>query len=220
MTPADATCWTLIAAAAGGHADSRVRFAQLYLPVARGYFAARWHTSPLRSAVDDAVQDVFVECFKPNGVLGKVNESPADGFRPFFHGVLRNVARRHEEKHRPGVPLPDEAPADESSLGKAFDRAWAVSLLREAARVQAEVAGDDERKRRRVELLRLRFQGGLPIRDIAARWGEGAARLHHEYATAREEFRTALQRVVAFHMPSATESRVDDTCRELLACLG
>lgn len=215
---ADATCWTLIGAAAGGDAAARGDFARRYQPVARHYFDARWQTSPLRSAVDDAVQDVFVECFKPNGVLGKANASPGDGFRPFFHGVLRNVARRHEEKHRPVVPLPEDQPADESSLGRAFDRAWARALLREAARVQAELA-DDERKRRRVELLRLRFQDGLPIRDIAARWNEDAAKVHHEYATARDEFRTALTRVVAFHLPSATPDQLDDACRGLLKSL-
>jgi DNA-directed RNA polymerase specialized sigma24 family protein len=219
VTAADATCWTLIGAAAGGDAAARGDFARRYQPVARDYFAARWHTSPLRAAVDDAVQDVFVECFKPNGVLGKASDSPGEGFRPYFHGVLRNVARRHEEKRRPAVELQDR-PADDSSLGKAFDRAWARSLLREAARVQAEVAGDDARKRRRVELLRLRFQEGLAIRDIAAKWNEDAAKLHHEYAAARDEFRAALRRVVAFHLPGAAGSQLDDACRELLGSLG
>jgi RNA polymerase sigma-70 factor (ECF subfamily) len=220
MNPADATCWTLIGAAAGGDAAARNEFARLYQPVARSYFAARWQLSPLRSIVDDAVQDVFVECFKPGGVLGKVNESPADGFRPFFHGVLRNVARRHEERHRPALPLPDEQAADDTSLSAAFDRAWARSLLQEAARVQSEMARGDERATRRVKLLRLRFQDGLPIRDIAAKWGDDAAKLHHEYATAREEFRAALRRVVAFHLPAATPEQLTDACRGLLGSLG
>jgi RNA polymerase sigma-70 factor (ECF subfamily) len=162
---------------------------------------------------------VFLECFKPNGVLGKVNEAPGDGFRPFFHGVLRNVARRHEEKHKPAVAMPEDQPADDVSLGRAFDKAWARSLLREAARVQAELATGNERATRRVEVLRLRFQEGLPIRDIAVRWGEEAAKLHHEYATAREEFRAALQRVMTFHMPAATAAQVDAACRDLLALL-
>jgi RNA polymerase sigma factor (sigma-70 family) len=223
VTTPDATCWTLIGAAVGGDVAARDEFARLYQPVARTYFAARWHTSPLRSAADDAVQDVFVECFKPSGVLGKANDSPGDGFRPFFHGVLRNVARRHEERqnadrsHRGRL---QDAAADESSLGKAFDRAWAVSLLREAARVQAELAGDDERKRRRVELLRLRFQEGLPIREIAGRWDADPAKLHHEYATARDEFRSALHRVLTFHMPTAPAADVDAAGRELLRSLG
>jgi hypothetical protein len=156
--------------------------------------------------VDDAIQDVFVECFKPNGVLGKASESPGAGFRPFFHGVLRNGARRHEDRPHGGrlQEMPSDPPAEDASLGRAFDKAWAKSMLREAARVQAGLATGNERATRRVELLRLRFQEGLPIRDIAARWDDDAAKLHHEYATVREEFRTALQRVMTFHLPAAT----------------
>ena len=106
------------------------------------------------------------------------------------------------------------------SLSRALDRAWALSLLQEAARVQAELAAKNcDRAVRRVELLRLRFQDGLPIRDIAARWNEDAAKLHHEYAVARDEFRAALCRVLAFHMPSASETQLDAACRDLLGLL-
>jgi hypothetical protein len=70
-----------------------------------------------------------------------------------------------------------------------------------------------------VELLRLRFNDGLPIREIAVRWGEEAARLHHEYATARDEFQSALREVVAFHHPGTAPGEVDQACRELLARL-
>lgn len=220
MTPADATCWTLIHAAAGGDGLARERFARLYQPVARGYLGNRWQRSPLQTRLDDAVQDVFVECFKANGVLDKVAQSRPQGFRAFFHGVLRNIARRHEEKHRPAVPIQDDHPADDTSLSRAFDRAWARSLLKEAARVQAEAAAESgERAVRRVELLRLRFQEGMPIRDIAAKWNEDAAKLHHEFATARDEFRSALKRVLAFQMPTATEPQLESACRELLDLL-
>lgn len=220
MTPADATCWTLIHAAAGGDGPARERFARLYQPVARGYLAGRWQRSPLLSKLDDAVQDAFVECFKSDGVLGRVARSQPEGFRAFFHGVLRNVARRHEEKHRPARPLPDDQPADETSLSRAFDKAWARSLLQEAGRVQAELAAaSGERAVKRVELLRLRFQDGLPIRDIAAKWNEDAAKLHHEFAAARDEFRAALRKVVAFQMPAATEPQLEAACRDVLKLL-
>ncbi len=217
MTPADATCWTLIHAAAGGNRSAREWFARLYEPIARAYLATRWRQSPCLAALDDAVQDVFVECFKTDGVLDKVAESHPDGFREFFHGVARNVARRHEAA-RAAPPIPDNHAADDTSLARAFDKAWARSLLQEAARVQAEMA-TDERAAKRVELLRLRFQEGLPIRDIAARWNEDAARLHHEYAAARDEFRAALRRVMAFHQPTAAAAHLDEACRELLNLL-
>lgn len=220
MTPTDATCWTLIHAAAAGDQPARDRFARLYQPIAHGYLVNRWQRSPLQSKLDDAVQDVFVECFKANGVLDKVARSQPEEFRAFFHGVLRNIARRYEEKHRPAIPLPDDQPADQTSLSRAFDKVWARTLLKEAARVQAEVAAQSgERAVRRVELLRLRFQEGLPIRDIATKWSENAAKLHHEFATARDEFRQALRRVMAFHMPTATEPQLESACRDILDLL-
>jgi RNA polymerase sigma-70 factor (ECF subfamily) len=220
VTPADATCWTLIRAAAAGDGPARDRFARLYEPIARTYFAARWRRSPNQLAIDDAVQDAFVECFKPAGVLGRVSESQPDEFREYFHGVLRNIARRHEEKQRPAGPLPDDHAADDTSLSRSFDRAWAQSLLQEAARVQANTAAiADERAVKRVELLRLRFQEGLPIREIAAKWNEDAAKLHHEFATARDEFRASLKRVMAFHLPNASDRQLEAACKEILGLL-
>ena len=220
MTLADATCWTLIHAAAAGAGVARDHFARLYEPIARSYFAIRWQRPPFQASLDDAVQDVFVECFKPHGVLDKIIDSQPDGFRAFFHGVLRNIARRFEEKRRQNGPLPDGYAADETSLSRAFDRAWAQSLLQEAARVQAETAATtSERAVRRVELLRLRFHEGLPIREIATRWNEDAGRLHHEYATARTEFRAALKTVMAFHIPTATEPELEIACRDMLGLL-
>jgi RNA polymerase sigma-70 factor (ECF subfamily) len=175
---------------------------------------------PLLASVDDAVQDVFVECFKERGVLGRVSASQPNEFRAFFHGVLRNTARRHEEKQRPAAPIPEDHAADETSLSRAFDRVWARSLLHEAARVQAETAAAaGERALKRIELLRLRFQDGLPIREIAARWNEDAAHLHHEFATARAEFRAALKQVMAFHLPNATGSQIEAACRDVLGLL-
>lgn len=220
MTPADATCWTLIHAAAGGDGPARERFARLYEPIARAYLVTRWQRSQLLPALDDAVQDVFVECFKVNGVLNKVVELQPQGFRAFFHGVLRNVARRHEEKLRAVIPLPDNHAANDTSLSRAFDKAWAQSLLKEAARIQAQTAAlTGEPAVRRVELLQLRFQEGLPIRDIANRWNEDAAKLHHEYAKARNEFRMALLQVMAFQMPAASDLQLETACRDLLNLL-
>jgi DNA-directed RNA polymerase specialized sigma24 family protein len=215
MTPPDATCWTLIHAAAGGDRTARNAFARIYEPIAKAYFAARWKQA--RHSLDDAVQDVFVECFKTDGVLHKVIDQQPDGFRGYFHGVLRNIALRHEAK-RQAVPLPPEQPADDTSLSVAFDKAWARAILKEAARVQAENA-KDERAKKRLALLQLRFSEGLPIRDIAARWNEDAAKLHHEYATAREEFRAALLTVLAFHQPTASPAQLEATSRELLGIL-
>ena len=117
--------------------------------------------------------------------------------------------------------MPADLPADDTGPAEAFDRAWAWALLREAARVQEDAAGrSGPAALRRVRLLRLRFHDGLPIRDIATRWGVDASKLHHEYATARDEFRTALRSVVAFHHPGAASGELDRACGELLDLLG
>ena len=92
--------------------------------------------------------------------------------------------------------------------------------MREAVRRQEEFAArEGDAAVRRVELLRLRFQEGLPIREVAARWGVDAATLHREYARARRELRAALLEVVAFHHPGAP-AEVERACAELLAHLG
>jgi RNA polymerase sigma-70 factor (ECF subfamily) len=217
QSPAELTCWTLIRDAAGGDPVARERFARVYLPVVKAYLAARWRTS--RHDVDDAAQDVFVECFRAGGLLEKADPERGGGFRAFLLGAVRNVARRHEARRQPAGPLPPNLLADDTGPAEAFDRAWAKSLLREAARVQEEAARQSGPATRRVQLLRLRFGDGLAIREIALRWGEDAAKLHQEYATAREEFRAALHTVVAFHQPNAPPGEIDRACAELLALL-
>ena len=77
-----------------------------------------------------------------------------------------------------------------------------------------------ERAMKRVELLALRFQSGMPIREIAEEWNEDPAKLHHEYATAKEEYREALRSVVSFHQPTATPGEIDRACGELVGLLG
>ena len=221
MPPPDATCWTLIYDAAGGDPAARERFARVYLPVVRAYLGARWRGLPQPPDVDDAAQDLFVECFRAGGLLEKADADRPGGFRAFLLGAARNVARRPEARRRPAEPLPGELPADDTGPEQAFDRAWARALLREAVGVQqasAERAGTAAI--RRVQLLRLRFHDGLPIRDIARRWGEDPARVHHEYATARDEFRAALRQVIAFHHPAATSGELDRLTAELLTTVG
>jgi RNA polymerase sigma-70 factor (ECF subfamily) len=219
MPSDDLTCWTLIRDAAAGDRAAREAFARVYLPVVRAYLAARWRDG--RDGVEDAAQDVFIECFRAGGLLEKADPDRDGGFRAFLLGAVRNVARRHEGRRRPGRPLPADLPADDTGPAEVFDRAWARALLKEAARWQDEAArAAGPAAVRRVQLLRLRFNDGLPIRDIARAWGEDAAKLHHEYATARDEFRSALRGVVAFHHPGASVGEVERACGDLLGLLG
>jgi RNA polymerase sigma factor (sigma-70 family) len=224
MTQGESTCWTVIEAAAAGNAAERTAFAERYQPVVRAYLTARWRNTAHSQHLDDAVQDVFVECFKQNGMLARAERERPGGFRAFLYGAIRNVARRLEMRYARNQQVADlgdldRLPADEESQARMFDRAWARAQLREAARRQEESAsraGEDAI--RRVELLRLRFHDGLPIRTIAERWQVNAARVHHEYAKARREFKAALAEVVAFHHPGAPEE-IERECANLLSLL-
>ena len=214
MSISEATCWTVIRGAAAGEGEQRAEFARRYEGVIRAYLGARWRGSGLTGELEDAVQDVFVDCFK--GALNRAD--PDRPFQAFLYGITKNVARRIEhDRKRAGLRLESsfELPSAERTLSEVFDEAWARALMKQAAIVQ-RLEARDEQARQRIELLRLRFQEGLPIRKIAERWGADAAKLHHEYAHARDEFRQALQQVVAEHH-SGQPGEIARECARLIS---
>jgi RNA polymerase sigma factor (sigma-70 family) len=219
MAPQESTCWTVIHAAAQGNPAEREEVARRYLPIVYAYLATRWRGSSLKSHVDDAVQEVFIECFRQGGALEAVGLGRVPNFRAFLYGVVRNVARRFESRPvREAGPVP-EVEANEASLSDLYERAWAQTMMAEAAQRQKNLAAErGDEALRRIELLRLRFEENLPIRTIAERWGVDAADLHHSYALARKEFKAALLDVVAFHQPG-TPAEVDAEAATLLKSL-
>jgi RNA polymerase sigma factor (sigma-70 family) len=227
MASPDSTHWTVLREAAAGSTAAREAFALRYLPMVRAYLAARWRGSPLVQVLDDAAQEVFFECLRHDGGLERARPDRPGGFRAFLYGLVRNVALRFEQRRARGLsrqasePVEaDELPADEDSLSRVFDRAWARAIMREAAARQAERADAlGPSARRRVELLRLRFQEGLPIREVARLWRDDPATLHREYARAREEFKAALMDVMTSYHPDAP-GRAERECEELLTLLG
>lgn len=220
---ADATIWTMIQGAAAGDGVRRDEFTERYLPLVRRYLGERWRGSPLAGELEDAAQEVFVECLREGGVLESADAGRGGGFRAFLFGAVRNVARRFEsgrsERARAGTAaVLVEVHADEEELGRTLDREWARCLMRQAAERHRRTAlARGAAARQGVELLRLRFEEGLPIREIAARWGEDPAAVHRRYRQAREEFRKALRQVVAFHQPGASD--LDEECVRLFGLL-
>ncbi len=219
----DSTRWTLIRNAADGDASSRDDFADRYGPVARAYLGARWKQHALASEIDDALQDVFIDCFKEQGALERADPERG-GFRAFLYGVVRNVALRFEQKRlkergREEDAALESVEAEDDPLTRIFDRAWARSIVRLAAERHArDAARKDDDAVRRVELLRMRFEDDLPIREIAARWNEDATRMHREYAKARAEYRDALKDVVHEHHGGEPKA-VDAECARILGLL-
>jgi RNA polymerase sigma-70 factor (ECF subfamily) len=223
MGQTDSTCWTVLQDAAAGDDGARAEFATRYAPLIRAYLAARWRDAPLIQDLDDAVQDVFVECLRQGGMLERADPGRPGGFRAFLYGLVRNIALRVEQdrarrraRQLTGGVTAANAEIAEESLSRLFDREWARSVMREARARQAErAAREGEAAARRVELLRLRFHEGLPIREIAQLWSVDASVLHHEYARARREFKAALLEVMAFYHPGAP-AEAERECAALL----
>jgi RNA polymerase sigma factor (sigma-70 family) len=224
MTSIGQTCWDLIRGAAAGQSEDRDEFTRRYLPSARAYFCARWEGTTLIQSVEDAVQEVFLDFFRSGGAFDRLDELAAGGFKPFFFGVVRTTAlhfetrraRAHEREERWKVDS-ELILAREKSISTLMDRTWALALIDQAVDRHSEWArAQGSEALRRVELLRLRFQEGMPIRDIAAKWQEVPARIHKEYARARQEFRCHLTQVVAAHGPGEP-GEVERRLKELLA---
>ena len=179
----------------------------------------------MRGDIDDGVQEVFVACFKEGGALQRVDASSDQGFRAFLYGVVRNVALHQERtaarraaRTQPAIDA--ELPAEEPSLSHVYDQAYARALMREAAETMAAKARESGGVAlRRVESLKLRFEEGVPIREIARLWGARPAELHLEYAKAAREFRAALREVVGLSERCAPD-RLDQECEHLLELLG
>ena len=139
------------------------------------------------------------------GALDRAEPGRPGGFRGFLYGVVRNVARRFEERrHRRERQVASgfDLEAREGPASRAFEREWARTIMRQATELQEERArAGGQAARKRVELLRLRFTDGMPIRRIAEEWGVEPRQVQYQYKLAREEFQAALVEVVREHEP-------------------
>src|SRR5262249_29416794 len=96
MSKAESTVWIIIEGAAAGNQADRDEFHTRYQPLIRACLWNRWRGGPFQREIEDAVQDVFLECFKPHGVLERADPKYPGGFRAFLRGVVCKVALRIE----------------------------------------------------------------------------------------------------------------------------
>lgn len=225
MSHSESTCWTLIEGAARGRPEDREDLARRYAVLIQAALKARWAGSPILGEVNDASQEVFLELFRDGGALHRVRLDRDGSFRGFLYGVILNIARRFERRRRQrresALDSSDTQAiaTDEDMLARQFDRSWAESLLNQATGLMTERArSSGPPAERRLEILRLRFSEGLPVRSIAERLSEEPERVHHEYARARADFRKALEEVVTFHNPGS-KLEVERQCQELIQLL-
>ena len=227
MSDFDSTAWAVIEAAAGGDDQAREAFAEQYAPGIRTLLGKRWSNAAHREHIDDAVQDVLVECFKHGGIIEKAEQRETNNFRVFLKTVIRHVAGRYEqrrkrtrERHRSRAFDEAEHAAQQTAASRVLDREWAREVLRAAAAEQAHRAKDiSAAARLRVDILRLRFEEGKPIREIAAELELEPPYVHHQFAKAKHDFHRALLRVLRSRRPDALDTELEEECRRLIGLL-
>lgn len=221
------TCWTLIDAAADGEAASRDAFARRYADAARAYLANRWRGTRFLPALEDALQEVLLDCFKSGGVLDRSGDIARGCFRGFFVSVVRNVARRVETRSARSREKPPTREWDfdgfegrDATASLVFDQAWARALVRDVAReirTAAAATPPGSKERLRCRLLGARFEEQRSIAAIAADWEVDAKALRREFAEAKEVFRAALRTRVAAELETTDADEIDREVANVIA---
>jgi RNA polymerase sigma factor (sigma-70 family) len=219
----DSTCWTVVLGAARGDPSLQDEFCRRYEIVIRAYLSARWRIGAEREEIADGTQEVFLQCFRADGALERLDPTRPGGLRAFLYGVTARVASVLERKRsrwkrgsaQPGFD-PDDVERSEATLSAAFDRAWAAMVGREARRLLAARAAEGrEAAKRRLYCLEQRYVHGKPPREIAAALGVDAQRVSEDLRDAKNEYRAALLEVMAGFFPAATEKELEERCAEL-----
>lgn len=200
--PADAD-WQLARAAATGDEEARTQFWNRHVRAVHLWLWFRWRHSSLRGFVDDATQEVFLECFRPGGALAHLEvDKAAHGVVAFLRGVVRNVAHRlertqqrqlaHRRQLREAMPM---QPANGDDAAERIDTAWQHGQVAAAlSRLDREEAGASPHSLR--AFLKAHFEDGLPVHTIAAAWQMKPEHVHELRRRACRRFRDCLLRVM------------------------
>ena len=220
MERGQTTRWSLVRGAAQGDRESREAFTRLYGPVIRGHLESRLRGRATAEDLHDAVQEVFLQCFKPDNSLLRADPSWPGGFRAFLYGITRNVAHSLAERRRrhQADDLPEMEHTDASLSGQ-FDREYARALTKEARFLLAARATDGGPAAERLRALTLRYEEGLPTREIARILGQDVTVVYPLMTRARREFRGALLEVLASYHPKDTREALEQRCLEIFAAL-
>ncbi|MCB9888808.1 MAG: sigma-70 family RNA polymerase sigma factor [Planctomycetes bacterium] len=217
------TSWALIQCAAAGAGPERDTFARRYAPVIRDYLRARWRLPADHERVEDALQEVFVECFKADGVLDRADPAYASGFRAYLFGVVAKVALVSERRFRRRSDRPaedavdlDGIQSDEESLSRAFDKGWAELVVREAIELLRERSCGDPVRTERFTVLEQRFLRDLTPAQIGEQTGHTPERTYQLLRRAKSDFRSAFLDVLRAYDPSAEKHELERTGREIL----
>jgi RNA polymerase sigma factor (sigma-70 family) len=218
----DETSWTLVGRAAAGDAGSREAFARIYGPVISAYLSARWRKPPQHEEVLDAVNEVFLQCFKAGGALGGAEQRRAGGFRAYLYGITRNVAGTLRRRSALDVGVEEETLERvdaELSPSQTFDRAFAEAITREARYLMSMWAATDSAAALRLKALELMYEESLPSREVAARLGLEPEAVYPLLSRARKDFKAALLQVMAERHLGETRPEIERRCIDVLGAL-
>lgn len=197
-----------------GTGDRRTqdRFCRRYLPQVRRWLQRRWRHGTLRSWIGDGVQEVFLECCRPGGVLDRTAPTPDHAFGTCLRAVVRNVAARIERREARAAAC---GKPDGSRLRYVEAPAAGGADLIDWPRIRAEVAaaigGLDAEPcvagHSLGELLQLWFAAGVPVPEIASRWHERPDTIQKHRRRACRLLRRSLARAIGIDvhaMPPAS----------------
>jgi len=193
-----------LSAAVAGDRQAGDAFARRWRDPMRTWLWFRWRHSPLRSLVDDAVQEVFIECLRPGGALDHLDTAQAaHGLRAYLRGVVGNVAHRIERREARSfnrqrrLAIGVERPA-RPDAGEVLDLAQTHDQIAHALDL---VDGEDDPRAEHPlrDFLRLHFEEGLPVRAIAKRWHDSPEHVHEIRRRACRRLRNCLLRVLHHH---------------------
>jgi hypothetical protein len=208
----ETNCWAAIRRIASAGEQEQRAFVLRYAPAVAAYMEARWESNALEGQAEAAVTGAFGELWQRARAMQESDAAGLGDLRRHLLDLSRAVAQRVES--RKSVP----AVAERSQFVESYHRAWAHVVMRLAAVEQAERASSDPEARKRVELLRLHYFGGIALPTIARLWKTGEQEIGGSIAKAREEFEAALLHVVAYHAPGAARSAREE-CDELYSIL-
>ena len=215
------TSWSLVSAAASRDTAAQDRFYRQYSEVVRSYLASRWRVGPSADVVDEALQEVFLACFRPGGALERVAPGRPGGFRAYLYAVTRNVARSVERRRSLSTFESDiyHIAGAEETPSAAFDRAWAEMIAADAMELFIERSKTPQ-QRDQSEILQLRFVDGLMPRQIVERFpGMTARRVSKLLERAMVRYYNALIDTVRANHPGEGPNVVERRCRDLLELL-
>jgi DNA-directed RNA polymerase specialized sigma24 family protein len=192
----------LLALAIAGERSAQDHFCRRFLPQVRRWLRSRWRGAVLASLVDDAAQEVFLECCRPGGALSRIDRGRRVRIVAYLHGVVGNVAARVERRearqlarrarYRTGwLCRPTDGEAAIDAVARAALRA-AVRAAVQALSLEPATAGHSL-----AELVQLHFGAAQPVRAIAAAWQLPAARVHALRRRACRRLRRRLARTLS-----------------------